>query len=76
MDALYEWPSSPLRGVSEVPHAISGLLQPIWQRVLSRTAAAWIFAGIHFVLFVRYAMRVQPVEANRIQKICDLESSL
>jgi hypothetical protein len=65
MDAAYACSYSPLRRVSEVFHSISDRFQSLSQPVLPDACCGRIFGGIHSVLFVRAAIRFQPVEVDR-----------
>jgi hypothetical protein len=68
--------NSPLRGVSAVPYSISDRVQPLRQSLLPRIQCLWFIRRIHVVLFLRAAIRCQPIEMGRCEDLCGLESGL
>ena len=73
-------PNSPLRGMSQVPHAISDRVQSVQQRFL-RCSSSTVFVGqlyfvgrIHLVLRVWKSPLRKPVARERVQELQSFES--
>ena len=62
-------PISPLRGVSEVSHAISDCLQSLYQWVLLGTHCARNYAGIRSLLCLRSTGCRESLEVERIEAL-------
>ncbi len=71
MVTCYEAPYSSLRGVSEVPNAISHRFQSLPQRLLSRLLSYHRFGGAHTLLLLRQITHLQPME--RVKEVCGLK---
>ena len=74
MHEIYAPLSSPLRGMSQVPHPIPDRLHFVLQRVLSRANCFRIFGRIHTVLLLRATIRSQPMEVERVGEVLGFES--
>ncbi len=74
LGGYYVCPHSPLRGMSEVPHSISNRRQSLSQRVLPRARFCGIVGRVHTVLLLRKATRFQPMEMERSEDLCGLET--
>jgi hypothetical protein len=66
--------SSPLLGMSEVPHAIPDCFQPLLQRVLRYTHGSILVGGIDSVLRLRETRRLESMEVERIEDLQGFES--
>ena len=53
-----------LRGMSEVLDSLSGRLQSVPERLVSRSAVAWNVTGMDVVLFLRHTTESQPLEVG------------
>ena len=74
MHEIYAPLSSPLRGMSQVPHPIPDRFHFVLQRVLSRATCFRIFGGIHTVLLLRATIRSLPMEVERGGEVLGFES--
>jgi hypothetical protein len=74
MHEIYDPLSSPLRGMSPVPHPIPDRLHFVLQRVLSRANCFRIFGRIHTVLLLQATIHSQPMEVERVGEVLGFES--
>jgi hypothetical protein len=74
MAVIYVRISSPLRGMSQVPHPIPNRLHSVSKWVLSRAYCFRIFGRIHTVLLLRATTRFQPMEVERGEEVLGFES--
>ena len=71
---IYVFLSSPLRGMSEVPHSIPDCLQSVLQRVVSRTHCCCVSGRVLTLLLLRETARFQPMEVERGEEVLGFES--